>query len=171
MTFRIREATPDDAAAVIAHARRIADEPNNGVSRSSAAEFTYTLEEEQAILAEAAETATSLFLVAEREGEIVGVASCRAGNRGYAATCTLGISVDQAHRRQGIATAIMQYMIDWARDNPAVHRLELWVFHDNERAIRLYEQLGFEHEGRQRAGFWKDGEYKDMLLMGIVFDS
>jgi putative acetyltransferase len=61
-------------------------------------------------------------------------------------------------------------MIDWCQSNPLVHRLELWVFADNDAAIRLYERLGFHHEGRRRASFLKDGHFKDLLLMGMLFE-
>ncbi len=149
----------------------MADEPNNGIAMASAADFRYTLDEEQVVIARAAHADDRLFLVAELEGQIVGVATCNAGERGYLHTCTLGVTVRRELRHQGIGMALMQAMIDWARSSPEVHRLELWVFADNLPAIALYEKLGFEHEGRQRAAFWKEGEFKDLLLMGMLFES
>ena len=40
-------------------------------------------------------------------------------------------------------------------------------FTDNERAIRLYHQLGFEHEGCMRGHIFKNGRYEDVTLMAI----
>ena len=168
--FIVRKAHPDDAAAIIAHIKRVADEPNNGISMSSADEFTYTIEEEADIIRGAAEADNKLMVVAEADGEVIAVANCFGGQRGYNWTLSLGITVRQEWRRRGVGKAVMQYMIDWCQKNPSVHRLELWVFPDNPTAIHLYEKLGFEHEGNRRASYLKEGEYKDLLLMGMLFE-
>ena len=46
-----------------------------------------------------------------------------------------------------------------------IKRLELAVFADNARAIRLYEKFGFETEGMQRAFAFRAGYYVDALRM------
>ncbi len=168
--FTIREARPADAAAIIAHVKRVADEPNNGISMSSAAEFAFTVEEEVTMIREAAEADNRLMIVAEAGGELIGSANCFGGQRGYAQTLSLGITVRREWRGQGVGRAMLQFMIDWCRANPAVHRLELWVFPDNPAAIHLYEKMGFQHEGNRRASYRKDGEFKDLLLMGMLFE-
>ena len=170
--FFVREATPDDAAAIIAHVRRVADEPNNGIAIASASEFTYTEDEERALIAKIAEADNRLMIVAEAEADaaIIGVASCNPGEGGYRHTLSLGITVNRDWRNQGVGRAMMAYMIDWCRQNPTVYRLELWVFPDNPRAIHLYEKMGFQHEGNRRASFLKAGQLLDLLLMGMVFE-
>jgi putative acetyltransferase len=44
-------------------------------------------------------------------------------------------------------------------------RVELEVYPDNVRAIRLYESCGFEHEGRKKKALWRHGEHQDILMM------
>ena len=44
-------------------------------------------------------------------------------------------------------------------------RVELSVFTDNERAVRLYESLGFVVEGTERFAAIRDGRYADEYLM------
>jgi putative acetyltransferase len=78
--------------------------------------------------------------------------------------------VNRDWRDQGVGRAMMQYMIDWCRYNLAVHRLELWVFPDNPRAIHLYEKMGFQHEGNRRSSFLKEGRMRDLLLMAMLFE-
>ena len=44
-------------------------------------------------------------------------------------------------------------------------RVQLQVNVDNARAIGLYESLGFEREGTQRASVLRDGKLIDSLMM------
>ena len=44
----------------------------------------------------------------------------------------------------------------------------LRVFADNARAIRAYEKVGFQHEGRLRQDNFYNGAYRDTLLMGLL---
>ena len=44
-------------------------------------------------------------------------------------------------------------------------RLELTVYTDNDRAIRLYKRCGFEQEGVLRKYAFRDGGYIDALTM------
>jgi RimJ/RimL family protein N-acetyltransferase len=167
--YSIREAAPADAARLIAYMRVLADEPDNGIGYASADEFPYTVEQEAELVAKYAVSDTHLFLVAEADGEIIGMAECHGGQRGLRFTAELGLSVRQGWRRRGVGTALMQYMIGWARANPHVHRLELQVYPDNARAIALYEKLGFVHEGTRRQAFYKAGAFLDLMMMSIVF--
>ena len=52
-------------------------------------------------------------------------------------------------RGRGCGRALLQAAIDHAR-GAQVHKVELEVWPDNERAIALYERFGFEVEGIRR---------------------
>ena len=52
-----------------------------------------------------------------------------------------------------------------------LHKIYLRVFSDNERAVRLYRSLGFEHEGCLREQVYKDGRYRDVSFMGIFSEA
>jgi len=45
-------------------------------------------------------------------------------------------------------------------------RVELEVLVSNNRAIHLYEQLGFVRERCKRRDFYRRGTYEDVLIMG-----
>jgi RimJ/RimL family protein N-acetyltransferase len=49
-----------------------------------------------------------------------------------------------------------------------LHRVGLQVFDFNERAIRSYRKSGLVEEGRLREAFYRDGDYHDIVLMGIT---
>lgn len=60
-----------------------------------------------------------------------------------------------------------QTLLDWA-DERGVVRIALEVVETNLGAIRLYESLGFEHEGRLRCRTKLGGAYFDNYLMARV---
>jgi RimJ/RimL family protein N-acetyltransferase len=49
-----------------------------------------------------------------------------------------------------------------------LERIYLQVFADNIRAIKAYEKAGFLKEGSQRHAAFIDGNYKDIIMMGIL---
>jgi putative acetyltransferase len=109
---------------------------------------------------------TDLILVAERDGIVVGSAGLHPQaplRRRHAAM--LGISVAPGAQGQGVGTALMAAMCDWADGWAQILRIELTVFADNERAIRLYERFGFAVEGRLRGFAMRAGRYEDALCM------
>jgi putative acetyltransferase len=108
-----------------------------------------------------------ILLVAERGGEVLGSAGLHpvgpSARRRHA--MMLGITVAPAAQGQGIGTALMQALFDYADRWAQVLRLELTVFADNTPAIALYRKFGFEVEGTHRAYALRDGVYCDVLAM------
>jgi UDP-4-amino-4,6-dideoxy-N-acetyl-beta-L-altrosamine N-acetyltransferase len=49
-----------------------------------------------------------------------------------------------------------------------LHTLKLEVIDGNEKAINLYKKSGFSEEGRIRDFTFKEGKYRDVILMGII---
>jgi putative acetyltransferase len=77
----------------------------------------------------------------------------------------LGITVAKASQGQGVGQALLAGLLDYADNWAQILRIELTVYHDNARAIRLYERHGFELEGRLRAYGLRNGVYEDVLTM------
>lgn len=51
-----------------------------------------------------------------------------------------------------------------------LHRIELTVFTFNERAIHVYEKIGFQREGVQRDVWYFNHKYYDFVMMSILED-
>lgn len=108
-------------------------------------------------------------LVAEVDGKVVGnIWLQRYRNSRTLHTASLGIMVHDAWQGRGIGRALMAAAIDVADRWLNVLRVELEVFPDNERAIKLYESFGFVAEGRKRMAAFRDGQYVDTVVMGRI---
>jgi len=88
--------------------------------------------------------------VAEMDGAMVGYAKLGPPHlpfepRGEAAELRQ-LYVVEAMKGRGVSHALMDWVIERARDRRADH-LYLSVFTENHRARRFYEKLGFEAEG------------------------
>jgi hypothetical protein len=52
-------------------------------------------------------------------------------------------------------------MVEHAFGTLGLHRIALYVFEFNVRAIRAYQRCGFVIEGRSRESIWRDGRWWD----------
>lgn len=105
-------------------------------------------------------------LVAEVEGRVVGTAALVAyeGRLGHGGEIE-HIMVHDAYQGRGIGRQLLEALLDIADNDLGLVRVELLVYPDNEGAIRLYETLGFVHEGRKRKFSRRRGQLTDALLM------
>jgi len=75
---------------------------------------------------------------------------------------------DPADQGQGYGAEALRLLLRFAFDELNLYRVQLTVFSYNLRAIRLYEKLGFRHEGTFREFVQRDGARHDMLLYGLL---
>ncbi len=81
----------------------------------------------------------------------------------------LGIAVwNKQYWGKGLGTGALHLLLDYAFDQLNLHRVWLVVIEDNERAIRSYLKVGFQHTGRHRQAVFKQGSYQDLLFMDIL---
>jgi RimJ/RimL family protein N-acetyltransferase len=69
---------------------------------------------------------------------------------------------------KGFGTEATQLMLDHAFGTLGLHRIALYVFEFNERAIRAYRRCGFVVEGRSRESIWRDGRWWDEMAMSVL---
>ena len=166
---RIRRAEPEDAAAILAYLGRVGGESFNltfGAEGPGLSE-----EEEREYLTRVAASDNSLAVVVAAEEEIVGGLTFDGGRRPRLRHAgEFGISVLQAYAGQGLGKALLQYMLEWAERGGVVRKINLKVRVDNTPAIRLYERMGWVHEGRTTRDTLIDCAFNDCLLMGRVVD-
>lgn len=69
---------------------------------------------------------------------------------------------------RGYGTEATRLMLDHAFDVLGLHRVALYVFEFNKRAIRAYQRCGFVIEGRSRESIYRDGRWWDELAMSVL---
>lgn len=83
-------------------------------------------------------------------------------------TAILHIMVEKNSQGKGIGTFAINEILKYAFLSLNLNRIELQVLNDNERAKYLYKKIGFMQEGIRRQVCYKDGVYKDMIIMGML---
>lgn len=107
--------------------------------------------------------------VARAGGKVVGwcdIIPAKAGSvSGHVGV--LGIGVLPEFRHKGIGRRLMQTALEKAKKN-GLTRIELGVREQNENALKLYKELGFEIEGLRKRAVKVDGVYENSYLMALL---
>lgn len=86
-----------------------------------------------------------------------------------ARSAMLGISIGRRDFwSQGYGTDVVRTLLRHGFETLNLHRVGLDVFQYNSRAIGLYRRVGFVEEGRRREARFFEGQYYDVILMGIL---
>ncbi|RTR36365.1 N-acetyltransferase [Robertmurraya yapensis] len=75
---------------------------------------------------------------------------------------------DRNNQGKGIGTFATESILNHAFVDLNLNRVHLSVLEENMRAIRLYEKVGFSIDGVIREAVYKNGEYKNIVLMSIL---
>lgn len=70
----------------------------------------------------------------------------------------------------GYGTEALTILLNYAFQELNFHRVSLRVFSFNEKAIKLYNKLGFQKEGTTRQCLYRNGKWHDIIQMGILKD-
>ena len=117
-----------------------------------------TLEAQEAFIQKTRKDEGSVIYVGKINDEIVALGSIttynkpRIRHRGE-----LGLTVRKPYWNQGIATKMMQALMDFAKVSTSCEIVELEVRSDNKTAVHLYEKFGFRTIGVYEK-FFKIGE-------------
>ena len=92
-------------------------------------------------------------LAATANGRLVAYLVC---SRYDAVWHIMNVAIDPDHRRQGLATALLNRLIARVDDDDARYTLE--VRRSNDSALELYEKFGFKIAGVRRRYYQDNGE-------------
>lgn len=159
----IRAARQEDAEALAAAEREVARTPGRLVSYPD----ELRAEDFRAAIARAEQGGH--YLVAELDGTPVAHAWLDPlGRRRVRHVAHLTIVVHEGFQGRGIGQALLSALIDRAREDRTLEKIELNVRASNERALRLYRSLGFVQEARwSRRVKLGPGEWVDDIGMGL----
>lgn len=109
------------------------------------------------------------FAVEDFEGDLVGrcgIIKIDWKNR----VGELAIMIGAAYRGRGYGKEAMSLLCRFCFNEMNLHRLKVTVFAFNEPALRCYEANGFIREGLLRQEVFRDGAYRDVVIMGRLRD-
>ena len=131
-------------------------------------ERTMSIEEQTQRIKNVLSQDNQMIFVAEHENQLVGFLGAYGGNYRRNHHCAyIVIGIRQNFTGQGIGKGLFERLEKWAIDHN-LHRLELTVMSHNERAISLYQKMGYQTEGIKRDSLWVNGKYVDEYYMAKI---
>ncbi|TFY72829.1 hypothetical protein EVG20_g191 [Dentipellis fragilis] len=80
----------------------------------------------------------------------------------------VGLSIELGSWGKGYGTEVMKWLVDYGFRGLGMHRLSLVTYATNEAALALYKKTGLVYEGAKKKAAWVDGQWVDLVAMGIV---
>lgn len=165
----LREGKKEDSSKIIVYMNKIAGETDYHAFGKG--EFQDTVENEENFLEDCLQSDNKLFIIAEKNNQIIGNLTFIGGHRSRIRHAgNIGITVLKDFWGLGIGRILMNYLIDWAKESKIVKKINLTVREDNTRAIKLYEDLGFKKEGLITRYFYVNEKYYNAIFMGLNID-
>lgn len=82
----------------------------------------------------------------------------------------IGLWIHPNHQGNGYGKEASRKVIDYAFDELRNHKIVAKVSAANSGSMKLWEKLGFEHEGTLKEEFYSSGEYRDIEYFGLLED-
>lgn len=139
----VRPAEVTDAAQLLALLAQLGRESNTFTVDDGIEELSETDEAEQ--IERISGTTTNVIFVAVLGDRLIGVSTVQASTDFSAAQGEVGVAVLKEFWGMGLGTALVEEILDWARNYSSLERLVLTVQLRNTRATKLYQHLGFEN--------------------------
>lgn len=76
----------------------------------------------------------------------------------------------KSHWGQNIGEDVTRAICTYAFKQMNLNRIWLECNPEYSRVVRCYEKVGFVQEGRLRKAYYRDGEFRDTCIMGLLRD-
>jgi RimJ/RimL family protein N-acetyltransferase len=163
VSVTIRRARPEDADFLVALVTHEEVEPFLAAVRAS---------DRESVLGEIgrSESEPDAFgvYVIEVDGANAGTMQFERMNRRSRIAQLGGLAVHPDFRGGNVADEAARLFQRHLIDDLGFHRLQLEVYGFNERALRHAERSGFVREGTRRKAYWRNDEWVDGVLFGLV---
>jgi RimJ/RimL family protein N-acetyltransferase len=83
---------------------------------------------------------------------------------------SLGIIIQQKYRNMGVGRSLIDMAIRESKKLNNKEKIILSCFSNNDRALSLYERMGFRPVGIRKKQFFMDTKYYDEVLMELWID-
>lgn len=166
MDYIIEIATVDDAEEILALTKVCGAETDN-LSYGEEG-LPISIEQERRYLLSVLKSHKDIFYVVRMGQKILGTASYSTfSKRRMAHRGELGLCLRKSVWGKGIGHALIEKIVDFAKNNAQADIISLEVRNDNIRAIKLYEDFGFKKIGTFEGYFKINGKLVDFDIMEL----
>jgi RimJ/RimL family protein N-acetyltransferase len=106
--------------------------------------------------------------VIEVDGQPAGLMGFQVANRRSRIADLGSLAVHPSFRGRRVADEAAQLFQRHLLDDLGYHRLQLEIYGFNERALAHAERAGFVREGARRKAYWRNEEWVDGVIYGLV---
>lgn len=114
------------------------------------------------------EPLNKIYAIETKEKNIIGII----GNKNFDyinSNTEIYISIgEKEFWNYGFGTEAVSLFISFCFNQLNLHKVYLYVFDYNQRAIKSYEKIGFSKEGVLKESLYKNGKYHNKILMSII---
>ena len=108
--------------------------------------------------------------IVEFDGVRAGVMGFEVANKRSRVARLGGLAIHPDFRGHKVSDDAARLLQRHLMDDLGYHRLELEIYGFNERAMRHAERAGFIREGVRRKAYWRNEEWVDGVLYGLVLE-
>ena len=106
--------------------------------------------------------------VIEVDGARAGAMRFELSNRRSRIAQLRGLAVHPNFRGHKVADNAARLLQRYLFHELGLHRLEMEIYGFNERAMAHAERIGFVREGVRRRAYWRNGQWVDGVLFGLL---
>ncbi len=133
-------------------------------------EYPYDEEGERELIKKYNESPNSILLVAEADGQLIGMIDLTGHERKIMAhTAMIGMSIEEGWRNKGVGTYLIKGVLDWAKSSSELEVIWLDVYANNELGLGLYKKMGFKISGKIERFFkYEDGYFDNIKMYQLI---
>jgi RimJ/RimL family protein N-acetyltransferase len=166
LIVEIREVFINDVQLVLDYMEIIHKQTKNLMREPD--EFIMTFDEEYRFIEKVVKSNDQAMFVVFHKGIVISTSGIHGSSlKRIKHRVSLGISILEEYRGLGLGKKLMLLLIEKA-ENLGKLKIDLDVREDNLNAIKLYESVGFKHEGIKIDGFFVDDKFINLINMGLV---
>lgn len=113
----------------------------------------------------------NLIICLKRNNQPIGMVSVRdidwINRKGHLTGIFIG---EHEHQDKGYGTAALRLMLDHCFLDLNLNKIFTHILDNNLASLRVFENCGFNREGLLQQNAFKDGKFKDVILVGLCAD-
>jgi [ribosomal protein S5]-alanine N-acetyltransferase len=128
----------------------------------------YLMEHAVTWIATASEPDPPAALAIEFDGNCCGGIGYVLGSDIHRFSAEMGYWLGREHWGKGVMSAAVHAMVPYGFQVFGLQRQWAGVIEGNDPSIRVLEKAGFVHEGVHRRAIFKDGSFRDEVMLGLT---